>query len=135
MPLIQKSTHIALIFLAVGLSAFNGFLSILTVLVFSGNESTKLWVSIYLPATLWIIALICYKFPKSGFAAYAVILATSILLCVNPMLTNNPCTVWYQCSDDLRFAILGGTLLLANLFMQRRMPDRKNAQAVLRGDL
>jgi len=109
--------HIALIFVATALGAFNGFLSILSVLVFSDHESTIMWLSIYLPVTLWIIAIICFWFPKSGFLAYAIILVTSIFLCVNPIHRNTSCTAWYGCSDNLRFALLGGTLLFVNIFV------------------
>jgi hypothetical protein len=130
MPLIQNSkVHIALIFVATVLSAFNGFLSILSVLVFSSHESIRMWALIYLPATLWVIALVCYWFPKSGFATYAVILATSILLCVNPMHRDSVCAAEYQCSDNLRFAILGGVLLLVNLFMPKTSPGRSSQAA------
>ena len=117
--ILNGKTHLSLIILAALLSAFNGFLSILTVLVFSGHESTRLWVSIYLPAALWLFAIACLWLPKSGFTAYAVILATAILLCANPMHRDNPSAAWYQCSYNLRFAILGVPLLFANLFVPR----------------
>ena len=118
--ILNSKTHISLIILAALLSAFNGFLSILTVLVFSGHESTRLWVAIYLPAALWLFAIACLWLPKSGFTAYAVVLATAILLCANPMHRDNPSAAWYQCSYNLRFALLGGALLLANLLVPRR---------------
>lgn len=121
MPRVLNSKpNVVLVILAALLSAFNGLLSILTVLVFSGHESTRLWVSIYLPASLWLFALACLWLPKSGFTAYVVILATAILLCANPMHRDNPGAAWYQCSYNLRFALLGGALLLANLFVPRR---------------
>ena len=117
--LLNGKVHVVLIVLATLLSTFNGLLSILTVLVFSGHESTRLWVSIYLPAALWIPALICFRLPKSGFIAYALLLAAAILLCVNPLNQDNPAAAWQQCSYNLRFALLGGVLLLANYFTPR----------------
>jgi hypothetical protein len=119
MPLNSKAS-IGLIVAATLLSAFNGLLSILTVLVFPGHESTRLWVSIYLPAGLWVIALACLWFPKSGFAVCAVILFTAILLCVNPAHRDNLGAALYQCSNNLRFALIGGALLLVNLFVPKR---------------
>lgn len=118
--LLNIKGHVGLIALATLLSAFNGLLSILTVLVFSGHESTRLWVSIYLPAVLWVIALICFWLPKSGFAAYVAVLVTAILLCANPMHRDNPAAALYQCSDNLRFALIAAALLLVNLFIPRR---------------
>ena len=121
MPRLLNGTgHVGLIIVATLLSAFNGLLSILTVLVFSGHESTRLWVSIYLPAVLWVIALICLWFPKSGFGAYLVVLVTAILLCANPMQRDNPVAALYQCSDNLRFALIAGVLLLVNIFIPKR---------------
>ncbi len=121
MPRVLNSKlNVALIILSTLLSAFNGLLSILTVLVFSGHESMRLWVSIYLPAALWLLALVCLWLPKSGFAAYTVVLVTAIVLCANPMHRDNPGAAWYQCSYNLRFAILGAALLLANLFVRRQ---------------
>jgi hypothetical protein len=121
MPRILNSkVHVGLIVVATLLSAFNGLLSVLSVLVFSGHESTRLWVSIYLPAVLWFIALVCLWLPRSGFAGYVVVLVTAILLCANPMHRNNPIAALYQCSDNLRFALVAGALLLVNLFIPRR---------------
>jgi hypothetical protein len=120
MPRVLNSkAHVVLIVLATLLSAFNGLLSILTVLVFSGHESTRLWASIYLPAGLWVFALACFWVPRSGLLVYAIVLATAILLCANPMHRDNPAAAWYQCSYNLRFALLGAALLLANLFVPR----------------
>jgi hypothetical protein len=116
---LNSKANVTLTILATLLSAFNGFLSILTVLVFSGHESTRLWVSIYLPAALWVLALACFRLPRSGFVAYTVILAIAIFLCANPMQRDNPSAALYQCSYNLRFAILGAALLLANLFVRR----------------
>ena len=128
MPLIRNSKvyialHVALIVVAAILSAVNGFGSILTVLVFSGQESARLWVSIYLPAALWIVAIICFWFPKSGFAAYTIILASSILLAANPLHSVNPFASLYLCSWNLRFAIWGGAPLLVNLFVPGTVVD------------
>lgn len=122
MPRILNSKlNLALIVLATLLSAFNGLLSILTVLVFSGHESRRLWVSIYLPAALWLFALVCFWLPRSGFVVYTAVLATAIVLCANPMHRDNPGAAWYQCSYNLRFALLGAALLLANLFVPREV--------------
>jgi len=124
MPMIKTSKvytalHIALIVTALLLSIFNGMGSILWLLVFSGNESMRMWVSIHVPATLWIPNIICFWFPKSGFAAYAVILAASVILCVDPIL-GSAFVNWYRCSDYLRFAILGCALLFVNIFVPGR---------------
>ena len=120
MPRVLNSkANFVLIILATLLCAFNGLLSILTVLVFSGHESTRLWVSIYLPAALWVFALACFWLPRSGLVTYTVVLAIAIFLCANPMHRDNPGAAWYQCSYNLRFAILGAVLLLANLFVPR----------------
>ena len=127
--IIVAIARIGSIVVATALSAFNGNLSLLTVLVFSDHESTRMWVSICLPATLWIVAIICYWFPKSGFAAYAVILAASILVCVNPMYRDNICFAAYRCSDDLRFAIAGGAFLLVNFFIPKKQGRTSKAQA------
>jgi hypothetical protein len=121
--LLSGKTGTTLVILATLLSAFNGLLSILTVLVFSGHESTRLWVSIYLPAGLWVLALACLWFPKSGFGAYVLVLATAILLCTNPMHRDNPGAALYQCSNNLRFALIAGALLLVNLFLPKREPS------------
>ena len=109
----------ALVIVAPLLSAFNGLLSILTLLVFSGHESTRLWASIYLPAGLWVLALVCFWFPKSGFGAYVLVLVMAVLLCTNPMHRDNPGAALYQCSNNLRFALIGGVLLLVNLFVPK----------------
>jgi hypothetical protein len=123
MPLSNKAS-VSLIVVAALLSAFNGLLSILTVLVFSGHESTRMWVSIYLPAGLWVIALACLWFPRSGFAAYAGVLVTAILICTNPMHRDEPAAALYHCSNNLRFALIAGVLLLVNLFMGRTTNSR-----------
>ena len=123
MPMIKNSKvytalHIVLVFAALLLSAFDGFLSILSVLVFTDHESMRMHVSIYVPATLWIPAIICFWFPKAGFAAYAVILAASIILFVNP-ISYGSYRAWYYSADNLRFAIVGCALLLVNIFIPR----------------
>lgn len=122
MPRVLNSkVHVGLIVTATLLSAFNALLSVLTVLVFSGHESTRLWVSIYFPAVLWVIALACFWLPRSGFTAYMVVLVAAILFCANPMQRDNPAAALYQCSDNLRFALIAGALLLVNLFIPRRV--------------
>lgn len=117
--LLNSKANVVLILLAAVLSAFNGLLSILSVLVFSGHESTRLWMQIYLPAMLWIPALGCFWLRKAGFITYAVVLATAIVLCVNPFYRSNTGAAWQQCSYNLRFALIGGVLLLVNLFVRR----------------
>lgn len=118
---ISNRTGAFLVLLAALLSAFNGFLSLLTVLVFSGHESSRLWASIYLPTVLWIAALSCYKLPRTGFIAYTTLLAASLFLCADPIhhaITGS--VVWEQCASNLRFALFGGGLLLVNLAVPKR---------------
>lgn len=115
----NSAANILLILSAVALSAFNGWLSVLSVLVFSGNESTRLWASIYLPATLWILAIVCWWFPKAGFVTYAVILGSSIFLCIGPLHHVHFFKALAQCPDNLRFALIGAALLLVNVFVPR----------------
>jgi len=108
-----------LVFLATALSAFNGFLSLLSELVFSDHESGVLWASIQLPAVLWIVAILCLKLPRSGSVIYLMIAATSIFLCANPAHhSSTPWKVWIQCADNLRFALVGGGLLLVNAVLR-----------------
>jgi len=113
------AANILLILFAVALSAFDGWMSILTVLVFNGDESTRMWMSIYLPAALWIPAVACWWLPKVGCTTYAAILASSILLCVNPFHQDHIGIAINRCSDDLRFALIGAVLLLINIFVPR----------------
>jgi len=110
---------ILLILFSVALSAFDGWLSILTVLVFRGDESTRMWVSIYLPAALWIPAIACWWVPKAGWITYAAILACSILLCANPLHRDHVGAALIQCADNVRFALIGAALLLVNVFVPR----------------
>lgn len=128
--LLNSKANITLIVLAALLSAFNGLLSILTVLVFSGHESTRLWVMIYLPAVLWIPALGCLKMPKVGFVTYAVILASALFLCVNPLHRADISAALGQCSYNLRFALIGAVLLLINVFLPRQT---ESVESSLRG--
>ena len=67
------------------LSAWDGITNILSVLVFSSHESSRLWVSIYLPATLWLIALSCFRVPRFGATLFIVVWLTSVLLCFDPL--------------------------------------------------
>ena len=104
-----------LVLLATVLSAFNGFLSLLSLLVFSAHESGVTRASIQLPSVLWIAAMLCLKLPRSGFIIYLLLAATSIFLCANPMHhTSTAWRVWVQCADNLRWALAGGGLLLVN---------------------
>jgi len=97
--------HVSLIVLAIILSFVDGWLNLLSVLVFSGHESTRMWSSIELPAALWVPAVCSYWFPRTGLSTYAVILGASILLCVNPFHNVNVSGALFQCSDDRRFAL------------------------------
>jgi len=115
---VYAALHIALIFAAFLLSALDGLIIILAALMFSYLGSPRIWEPIYFPTTLWIPAIICFWFPRAGFAAYAVILAVSIILLVDPM-SYGSFRAWYRCSEDLRFAILGCALLLVNIFIPR----------------
>jgi len=118
---LNGTANIALIVLATLLSLFNGFLSILTVLVFSEHESMRLWVMIYLPAALWVPGVCCIWLPKTGFITYLVILGTAIMLCVNPFHRADVSAALFQCSYNLRFALAGGLLLLVNTFVPREV--------------
>ena len=110
----MRGNHL-LVALAFFLSAFNAFLSIGLVMVFSGREGTIDWIQIYLPALLLIIAACCYRFPRKGLLIYAVVLIVSILLCVRPTDRKRAgVTHWEACAYNLRFAILGGALLIIN---------------------
>jgi hypothetical protein len=115
----NSAANILLILFAVALTALNGWSSAFTAFVFRGDESTRLWASIYLPATLWIPAIACWWLPKSGWITYAAILASSILLCVNPLHRDQVGATLIQCSDNLRFALIGAALLLVNVFVPR----------------
>ena len=104
-----------LVFLATVLSAFNGLLSLLSVLVFSGHESAATRASIQLPCVLWIVSIVCLRLPRSGFVIYLLLAAISIFLCANPAHHSpTPWKVWIQCAHNLRFALGGGGLLLVN---------------------
>jgi hypothetical protein len=88
------------------LSAFDGVLSLLSVLIFSDHESTRLWASIIVPAFLWIPALTCFKFPRAGLAVFLLLVGIAVAL-------GNS---WH----NLRFALIGGALLLVNLSFLKR---------------
>jgi uncharacterized membrane protein len=116
---INRLASVLLILLATLLSAFNGLMSLVSDMLFSAHESSRMWASIELPALLWILALSCFKFPKGGFIAYATVLTASIFLCVNPFYSENIGAACYQCTDDRRFALIGGALLLVNAFIRQ----------------
>jgi len=108
-----------LVFLATVLSAFNGLLSLLSVLVFSGHESGVTRASIQLPCVLWIVSIVCLKLPRSGFVIYLLLAAISIFLCADPAHDSfTPWNVWIQCAHNLRFALVGGGLLLVNAVLR-----------------
>jgi high-affinity Fe2+/Pb2+ permease len=120
MPSVKSRSSLILVILAVLLSAFNGLLSVLSVMVFSGKEGALSWASIYLPAVLWIVAAFCYKFPRSGLLSFAVVVLISLALCVG-LFSHAQVAVaqWQTCSYNLRFAVVGGMLLIVNLFLPR----------------
>lgn len=110
-----KKGNLVLVILAVLLSAFNGLVSVLTVMVFSGHESSRMWISIYVPAFLWVIACFCYKFPGIGLFTYAAVLALSVFLCVAPFShAHTGVAQWQACCYNLRFAIAAFVLLTIN---------------------
>jgi hypothetical protein len=102
------------------LSAFNGLLNLSSVLIFSSNESTRLWASICLPAALWLIAIACFKSPRAGAVAFALIWFISLILCFDP--AHHPLREqgWGQCADNIRFSMVGGILLLINVAIPKR---------------
>jgi hypothetical protein len=107
-----RSLRFVLIAVAVILSAFNGWLSILTVLIFSSKESMSLWIAIVLPAFAWIAALGCIKFPRGGLILFWSILGAAVILCANSTHRPVPTTPHYiQCAMNLRFSLLAGVLL------------------------
>jgi hypothetical protein len=91
----------------------------LTVLVFSGHESLRLWTYIYLPGILWLISLACLRFPISGSATYLSVLVFAILLCVDPANGKIEAAVFHQCCDNLRYAIFAVALLIVNALVSR----------------
>jgi hypothetical protein len=103
-----------LVVIATLLSLFNGWLSVLSVLVFSSHESSILWASIYLPITLWLISLACLKFPRTGATVFTLMWIACVVLCFDPMHHSIHEVGWEQCADNLRFSLLGGILLLIN---------------------
>jgi len=129
MPMIRNSKvytalRIALIVAAFLLSAFNGFIIIHAALMFSYLGSPRIWEPIYFPTTLWIAAIICFWFPRAGFAAYAVILAVSIILWGDSM-SYDFFRAWYYSAGYLCFAIVGCALLLVNIFVPRGVPRNR----------
>jgi hypothetical protein len=101
------------------MSAFNGFMSVLSVLVFSGHETLRMWIAIYLPATLLMPAAMCLPFPRLGVAIYALLLATSSALCAATHIDNM--TAWSACADNLRFDFAAGGLLLISAIVPWRV--------------
>jgi hypothetical protein len=123
-PSVNRGLRISLIIGATLLSAFNGILSMLTVLIFSDNESTRLWASIVLPAFLWITALACFKFRLPGAIGFFLLLGIALFLCVDPLHHVGVVTVRCRgCASNLRFALLGGALLLINLVLPGRSTE------------
>jgi len=118
MPRSIKTLHFCLVTAAVLLSAFQGWLSNLGVLVFSAHESWRMWASIYAPAFVFLAAPFCYKFPRGGFIAYVAAFAMSLLLCVNPFGARP--APWADCMEGLRFGMYGGVLLLIDFVIFAR---------------
>jgi hypothetical protein len=117
----NRHLRIVLVILAVLLSAFDGILNMLSVLVFTGNESGLVWLSIKLPAVLWIAALACLKFPRGGLVVFVVVLLGACFLCVDPMHhSHEGLGPWKQCASNLRFAFAGGALLLVSLAFSKQ---------------
>ena len=120
MRAVNNRGDMILVVLATLLSAFTGLVSVLAVMVFTGHESNLMWVTIYLPAILWIAAALCYKFPRFGLLFYLVLLMASLILCVAPF--NHPnvqIARWKACADGLRFALIGAALLIVNLAISK----------------
>ena len=104
----------ALVLLATGASAFNGVLTMLSVLVFSGRESLVTQISIYVPVFLWIAAISCLKWPRVGFLFYISLLSLAMTFCADPFHQSFRWSSLRQCVDNLRFAAFGAALLLLN---------------------
>ena len=113
----------ALVIIATVLSAFNGFLSMLSVLVFSSHESGTLWASIYLPTTLWLIALSCFRYPRVGAVAFCVVWFACVVLCFGPIHHSLHESGWKQCADNLSFALFAGVLLLINTVISKQSSE------------
>lgn len=116
MPSVSSRGKLILVILAALLSAFNGVLSVLSMMMFSGHESTQTWVSIYVPAVLWVAAAICYKFPRIGLFAYILLLLIALVLCVGLFShAQTGVAQWLACAYNLRFVLVAGALLILNV--------------------
>jgi hypothetical protein len=126
MPLKRGRISLMLVFLATALSVWDGVFNLLSVLVFSGHEKALTWWSIYLPASLWAIALVAYRFPRTGVSAYLLILLTAITLCVDPFShSGEGIKPWLACSSNVRMACIGAVLLLVNMVLQSRTDQQR----------
>lgn len=116
-----------LVIIATLLSAFDGLLNSLAVLVFSSNESSQLWASIYLPGFLWLISLACLKLPRAGALVFTLIWGASVVLCFDPAHHSLHEAGWKQCIDNVRFSMVGGILLLINAAISKPGPEQVHA--------
>ena len=122
--------RLGLITIAVALSVFNGIFSLLTVLVFAEHESAPQWISVILPAFLWLPALACAKFPRAGLLGFVILLGLALMIGVDPFHhQNSGWSPWMRGLEDLRFAVLGALLLLLNLVFLHRFHQQPGAAA------
>lgn len=117
----QSRIALVLVIIATALSAWDGVFNLLSVLVFSGHEKAITWWSIYLPGSLWVIALLAWKFPVMATSAYNVILLTAIFLCVDPFShPGEGLKPWLACSSNVRMACIASALLIVAMLIQVR---------------
>ena len=111
--------RLLLILVAAGLSLFDGLVSSFVGMALQVTEGSALWYSIYLPITLWVVALTCLKIPRIGAVAYVLICFSCVALCCDPWHYSWHAAHWGQCLDNHRWSVIGGVLLIVNAIVPR----------------
>jgi hypothetical protein len=126
-PITISPASVVIVVLATLLSAFDGLFCFFAASFSSGPDDVRLRIALFVPAALWIVALSCLKFPRSGLLVYWIVLLSSIILFVQPHNPNGLRYPIFGHAYNLRFAIAGGVLLAVNCVL----PVRDSSGSIL----
>lgn len=119
----DNRARLTVIAIAFALSLLSGLGSLFGQAFFGGATTMSGKISQKLFAFLWVLVLICVKYPRAGLFLFAMFICIGLLLCFDMTYYTTGLGSLNSCSIAVPYNLISGLLLLVNVILAKRETD------------